>query len=145
MHGYFDEKEETQKAIDEDGWLRTGDIAAMDSSGYLRITDRIKDMYIMGGFNCYPAEIEKALFDSGLVSQVAVSGVPDERMGEVRMAFVIPSEKNKDDISEEQISEWCRLNMANYKVPRRIKIVDSLPSNAMGKVTKFALREQASH
>ena len=145
MHGYFDEKEETQKAIDEDGWLRTGDVAAMDSSGYLRITDRIKDMYIMGGFNCYPAEIEKALFDSGLVSQVAVIGVPDERMGEVGMAFVIPSEKNKDDISEEQISEWCRLNMANYKVPRRIKIVDSLPSNAMGKVTKFALREQASH
>jgi len=145
MRGYFDDEEGTRQAIDEDGWLQTGDVAEMDERGYLRITDRIKDMYIMGGFNCYPAEIEKALFDSGLVSQVAVIGVPDDRMGEVGMAFVVPAPENKDSLSEETIIEWCRDNMANYKVPRHVEIMSELPANAMGKVTKFALRERAKN
>ena len=142
MHGYFDDEEGTRQAIDEEGWLKTGDVAEMDERGYLRITDRIKDMYIMGGFNCYPAEIEKALFDSGLVAQAAVIGVPDHRMGEVGMAFVVPATGREDEVNEEQIIEWCRENMANYKVPRRVEIMEALPANAMGKVTKFALRER---
>ena len=143
MRGYFDDEEETHKAIDEEGWLHTGDVAEMDQRGYLRITDRIKDMYIMGGFNCYPAEIEKALFDSGMVAQVAVIGVPDDRMGEVGMAFVVPAPDPANPVTEESLIAWCRENMANYKVPRRVEIMSELPANAMGKVTKFALREKA--
>ena len=91
MRGYFEDPAETAKTIDADGWLHTGDIGVMDARGYLRITDRIKDMFIVGGFNCYPAEIENLMYGSGLFAQVAVIGVPDERMGEVGMAFVVPA------------------------------------------------------
>jgi acyl-CoA synthetase (AMP-forming)/AMP-acid ligase II len=140
MKGYFDDPEETAKAIDADGWLHTGDVGVMDERGYLRITDRIKDMYILGGFNCYPAEIESLLFGSGLFAQVAVIGIPDERQGEVGMAFVIPAPGT--EVSEEQVIAWARANMANYKVPRRVAVVDALPTNATGKVLKYALREQ---
>ncbi|MDG2334834.1 MAG: FadD3 family acyl-CoA ligase [Myxococcota bacterium] len=144
MRGYFDDEGETRKTIDSEGWLHTGDIAEMDEQGYLRITDRIKDMYIMGGLNCYPAEIEKTMYDSGLFAQVAVIGVPDERMGEVGMAFVVPTPESATELSPENIIAWCRENMANYKVPRRVAIVSELPANAMGKVTKFELRERAA-
>jgi HIP---CoA ligase len=92
MRGYFEDEAETAKAIDADGWLHTGDVGVMDERGYLRITDRIKDMFIMGGFNCYPAEIENLLYrHPGWSRQVAVVGVPDERLGEVGMAFVVPA------------------------------------------------------
>jgi acyl-CoA synthetase (AMP-forming)/AMP-acid ligase II len=144
MRGYFDEPEETAKAIDADGWLHTGDIAVMDERGNLRITDRIKDMYIVGGFNCYPAEVENSLFSSGWFAQVAVIGVPDERMGEVGMAFVVPTEEERADLTPRAVIDWARENMANYKVPRFVEIVDALPMNASGKVTKFALRERAA-
>jgi acyl-CoA synthetase (AMP-forming)/AMP-acid ligase II len=145
MRGYFDDPGETGKAIDDDGWLHTGDVAEMDERGYLRITDRIKDMYIMGGLNCYPAEIEKMMYDSGLFAQVAVIGVPDPRMGEVGMAFVIPAPESASSLSPESVIAWCRENMANYKVPRRVEIVSALPANAMGKVTKFELRKRAAN
>ena len=115
----------------------------MDAAGYLRITDRIKDMFILGGFNCYPAEIENMIFGMDGVAQVAVIGVPDERMGEVGMAFVVPEPGAA--LTPEGIIAWCREQMANYKVPRTVKLVDALPMNATGKVTKFALREQALH
>jgi acyl-CoA synthetase (AMP-forming)/AMP-acid ligase II len=141
MQGYFEDPDETAQAIDAEGWLHTGDIAVMDEQGYLRITDRIKDMYIVGGFNCYPAEIEKLMFDSGQFAQVAVIGVPDERMGEVGMAFVVPAPGSEH--TPESVTAWCRDNMANYKVPRRVEIVDALPMNASGKVMKFVLRERA--
>ena len=141
MQGYFDDAAETEKAIDSEGWLHTGDIAVMDDRGYLRITDRIKDMYIVGGFNCYPAEIENLMHSWGEIHQVAVVGVPDERMGEVGMAFVVAAPGAS--LTPESVIAWCRENMANYKVPRRVEIVDSLPMNAMGKVTKFVLRERA--
>ncbi|MGH0030303.1 MAG: FadD3 family acyl-CoA ligase [Myxococcota bacterium] len=141
MRGYFGEPEETAKAIDADGWLHTGDVAEMDERGYLRITDRVKDMFIMGGFNCYPAEIEKLMFAHEAIAQVAVIGIPDERMGEVGMAFVVPVPGH--DPSPDEIIAWCRENMANYKVPRRVEVVPELPANAMGKVTKFVLRERA--
>ena len=142
MRGYFGDEAETSKAIDTDGWLHTGDVAEMDERGYLKITDRIKDMYIMGGLNCYPAEIEKMMYDSGLFTQVAVIGIPDERMGEVGMAFVVATPESAPSLSPENIVAWCRENMANYKVPRRVEILDALPANAMGKVTKFELRKR---
>lgn len=141
MRGYFDDPRATAEAIDENGWLHTGDIAVMDERGYLRITDRIKDMFINGGFNCYPAEIENLMREHPEISQVAVIGVPDERMGEVGMAFVVPYPGANP--SPEGIIAWCRKNMANYKVPRYVELVDALPMNAMGKVTKFTLRELA--
>jgi acyl-CoA synthetase (AMP-forming)/AMP-acid ligase II len=141
MKGYFEDPEETAKAIDADGWLHTGDIAVMDARGYLRITDRIKDMYIYGGFNCYPAEIENLLFGSGWFAQVAVVGIPDERQGEVGMAFVVPAPGV--ELSEEKVIAWARQNMSNYKVPRRVAVVASLPTNASGKVLKYELRKQA--
>jgi acyl-CoA synthetase (AMP-forming)/AMP-acid ligase II len=140
MRGYFDDAEETRRTIDADGFLHTGDIAVMDADGYLRITDRLKDMFIVGGFNCYRAEIENLLYGSGLCAQVAVIGVPDERMGEVGMAFVVPAPDAPTEVSEASVIAWARENMANYKVPRRVTIVDALPTNASGKVTKFVLR-----
>ena len=141
MKGYFEDPEETARTIDAEGWLHTGDVAVMDERGYLRITDRIKDMFIVGGFNCYPAEIEKLLYDSGRFAGVAVIGIPDERLGEVGMAFVVPAPGTKP--TPESVIAWCRDNMANYKVPRRVEIVDQLPTNASGKVVKFELRQRA--
>jgi acyl-CoA synthetase (AMP-forming)/AMP-acid ligase II len=141
MKGYSDDPEETAKAIDAEGWLHTGDVGVMDERGYLRITDRIKDMFIVGGFNCYPAEIEKLLYDSGRFAHVAVVGIPDERLGEVGVAFVVPAPGC--DATPASVIEWCRANMANFKVPRRVEVVDALPTNASGKVMKFVLRERA--
>ena len=141
MRGYFDDEAETRNTIDADGWLHTGDIAVMDERGYVRITDRIKDMFINGGFNVYPAEIENALYGSGQFAQVAVIGVPDERAGEVGMAFVVPAPGQ--DVTSDGVIAWCRENMANYKVPRRVAVVDELPTTPSGKVMKFKLREQA--
>ena len=141
MKGYLDDAAETAKTIDADGWLHTGDIAVMDERGYLRITDRIKDMFIVGGFNCYPAELENLIFGGGQVAEVAVIGIPDERMGEVGMAFVVPGPGV--ELTPEAVVAWCRENMANYKVPRLVEIVDELPKNPSGKVMKFVLRERA--
>ena len=141
MKGYLDDEAETRKAVDADGWLHTGDVAVMDERGYIRITDRIKDMFIMGGFNCYPAEIEKLMYAHDDVEQVAVIGVPDERMGEVGMAFVV--RRAGASLESDDLVAWCRDQMANFKVPRRIEFVDELPLNASGKVMKFVLRERA--
>jgi acyl-CoA synthetase (AMP-forming)/AMP-acid ligase II len=141
MRGYFGDAAETAATIDGEGWLHTGDVAVMDERGYLRITDRIKDMYIYGGFNCYPAEIENLMYGSGLFAQVAVVGVPDERQGEVGMAFVIPAPGKPVD--RDSVIAWCRANLSNYKVPRYVEVVSELPTNAAGKITKFVLRERA--
>jgi acyl-CoA synthetase (AMP-forming)/AMP-acid ligase II len=141
MRGYFDDEAATRETIDAEGWLHTGDIGVMDERGYLRITDRIKDMFIMGGFNCYPAEIENLMYGSGEFAQVAVIGVPDERMGEVGMAFVVPAPGRK--VTPESVIGWCREHMANYKCPRHVEVVKELPMNASGKVTKFVLRDRA--
>jgi acyl-CoA synthetase (AMP-forming)/AMP-acid ligase II len=141
MRGYFDDPAATAETIDAEGWLHTGDVGVMDARGYLRITDRLKDMFITGGFNCYPAEIESILLGCPDVAQVAVIGIPDERLGEVAMAFVVA--KPGTAPTPESIIGWARENMANYKVPRRVALVEALPLNATGKVTKFVLREQA--
>jgi acyl-CoA synthetase (AMP-forming)/AMP-acid ligase II len=141
MAGYFDEPEETAAAIDGEGWLHTGDVGVMDERGYLRITDRLKDMLIVGGFNAYPAEIEQVLMDHPAISQVAVVGVPDHRLGEVARAFVVPRVAGTT-IDEAELIAWCRERMANYKVPRSVVTVDALPLNAAGKVLKYELRNR---
>ncbi len=142
MLGYFGDPAATAETIDADGWLATGDVAVQDESGNVRITDRKKDMFIMGGFNAYPAEIENALLTFPGVSQVAVVGVPDRRMGEVGMAFIV-AKPNMSIVTDDVIA-WCRTNMANYKVPRYIQVVDALPMNASGKVLKFELRSRGA-
>ncbi|MAG30904.1 MAG: fatty acid--CoA ligase [Deltaproteobacteria bacterium] len=141
MRGYFNDEAETAKAIDGEGWLHTGDIAVMDEDGYIKITDRIKDMFIMGGFNVYPAEVENLLFQHETIAAAAVIGVPDERMGEVGMAFVVPVPGAS--LESDAVIAWSRENMANYKVPRFVEIVDELPINPSGKVLKNELRERA--
>jgi acyl-CoA synthetase (AMP-forming)/AMP-acid ligase II len=141
MKGYFDAPEETKEAIDEGGWLHTGDIGTLDERGYIKITDRLKDMFIVGGFNAYPAEIENILLKMPGVAEAAVVGIPDERLGEVGMAFVVPV--RGQSVTPEGVIAWSREHMANFKVPRRVEIVDALPRNATGKVTKFELRERA--
>ena len=138
MRGYFDDPEATAEAIDANGWLHTGDIGVLDANGYLRITDRKKDLFICGGFNCYPAEIEKIMSAHPAIAQVAVIGVPDARLGEVAKAFVVLRPDAECDLPS--IQSWCRENMANYKVPRYLERVAALPTTASGKVQKFALR-----
>lgn len=138
MPGYYENPEATAQAIDEDGFLHTGDIGIMDADGYLAITDRIKDMFIVGGFNAYPAEIENALLTHPSVAQVAVVGQPDDRLGEVGHAFVVL--RTEQTVSEQELIEWSRQCMANYKVPRHVTFVDLLPLNASGKVLKYELR-----
>lgn len=138
MVAYFDEPERTAEAI-VDGWLHTGDIGVLDERGYLAITDRLKDMFIVGGFNAYPAEIEHALLAHPTVREVAVIGIPDERLGEVGMAFVVPG----GPLEEAELIAWCRERMANFKVPRRVAFLEALPRNASTKVQKFKLREVA--
>jgi acyl-CoA synthetase (AMP-forming)/AMP-acid ligase II len=141
MQGYFEDPEQTAEAIDADGWLHTGDIAVMDDRGYLRITDRKKDMFIVGGFNAYPAEIESLLLAHPGIAQAAVVGVPDDRLGEVGVAFVVA--KPDASLDGDEVVAWARDAMANFKVPRRVEVVESLPLNASGKVLKFELREKA--
>ncbi len=138
--GYFEDDEQTAATIDADGWLHTGDVGVLDEDGNLRITDRMKDMFIVGGFTAYPAEIENLLLGRGDISQAAVVGVPDERLGEVGVAFVVPKAGQILDGSE--IVAWARTHMANYKAPRAVHVVDALPLNASGKVLKIELRKR---
>ncbi|HTU38978.1 MAG TPA: FadD3 family acyl-CoA ligase [Acidimicrobiales bacterium] len=143
MSGYWGNEEATAEAIDADGWLHTGDIGVMDADGNVTITDRVKDMYVVGGFNAYPAEIEAILRGHEGVAQVAVVGVPDERMGEVGCAYVVPASAGVDpDQLGRAILGWSREVMANYKVPRGVVLVDELPVNASGKVLKRELRQR---
>jgi acyl-CoA synthetase (AMP-forming)/AMP-acid ligase II len=138
MRGYFDDADATAGAIDAEGWLRTGDVGVFDTDGYMRIVGRIKDMFIVGGFNAYPAEIENLMLRHPRVAQVAVIGVPDERLGEVGKAFVVLEPGPPLDPAE--LIEWSRTQMANFKAPRTIEFLDALPLNATGKVVKDELR-----
>ena len=139
MKGYLDDPAATAETITSDGWLKTGDIGVQDERGYIKITDRKKDMFIVGGFNCYPAEIEKALFLHDEVRDVAVVGKPDERMGEVAHAYIVPA--NAATFDEKSFLEWARGAIANYKVPRGVTLMEEFPRNASGKVQKFLLPE----
>lgn len=140
MQGYFNDSEATAEAIDKSGWLHTGDVGFIDELGNLTITDRLKDMFIMGGFNCYPAEIEAALYENSNIAQVAVLGVPDERFGEVGYACVVLMPGAEQ--TEESLVAWSRQNMANYKVPRYFHFFKDLPKNASNKVDKSQLRKE---
>ena len=139
MEGYLDDPEQTAAAV-VDGWLQTGDIGVMDARGYIRITDRLKDMFIVGGFNAYPAEIEHTLLEHPAISEAAVIGIPDARLGEVGMAFLVAA-RGHTPPTEAELIAWCRERMANFKVPRRVRFLKALPRNASTKVMKFALRE----
>ncbi len=141
MVGYLDDPAKTAETVDAEGWLHTGDIGVMDDGGNIDITDRVKDMFINGGFNAYPAEIENLMTMHPDVAAAAVVGVPDERLGEVGYAFVIPTTGTSP--SEDGILTWCRAEMANYKCPRHVTFVDEFPLNASGKVLKYELRKQA--
>jgi acyl-CoA synthetase (AMP-forming)/AMP-acid ligase II len=136
MQGYFDDTVATAEAIDGDGWLHTGDLGAFTESGRLRIAGRKKDMFIVGGFNAYPAEIEGFLMEHPAVAQAAVIGVPDERLGQVGKAFVVTTSQ----VGADDLLAWARDRMAGFKVPRLVQFVDELPLNATGKVRKDQLR-----
>ena len=140
MSGYWDDPVATAEVIDADGWLHTGDVGIIDGDGNLRITDRLKDMYVVGGFNAYPAEVEQVLVRHEGVSEAAVIGVPDERLGEVGRAFVVL--RSDAEVTAEELVAWCTERLANYKVPRSVLVVPALPRNATGKVTKGDLRAQ---
>ena len=138
---YLDDPAATREAIDAGGWLHSGDIGALDADGYLRITDRLKDMYIVGGFNVYPAEIERQMSALEGLHACAVVGVPDERLGEVGHVFIVRAAGSK--LSEAQVFAWSKANLANYKAPRRVTFVEALPTNASGKTVKFELRQMS--
>ena len=135
MIGYFDDPVATADAIDDDGWLHTGDLGIFTETGRLRIAGRKKDMFIVGVFNAYPAEIEGFLLEHPAVAQAAVIGVPDDRLGQVGKAFVVP----KSHLSAEELVSWARNRMAGFKVPRYVQFMDELPLNATGKVRKDRL------
>ncbi|QNI09623.1 fatty acid--CoA ligase family protein [Mycobacterium kubicae] len=136
MKGYLDDPVATAEAIDADGWLHTGDLGNLDTAGRLRVVGRKKDMFIVGGFNAYPAEIEGFLLSHPAVAQAAVIGVPDERLGQVAKAFVV----RNGAVEAQELIHWCRDRMANFKVPRSVQFLDALPLNATGKVVKDRLR-----
>lgn len=136
MKGYLDDPIATAEVIDDQGWLHTGDLGSLDDAGRLRVVGRKKDMFIVGGFNAYPAEIEGFLLEHEAISQAAVIGVPDERLGQVGKAFVV----RNGAISAEELISWCGERMAGFKVPRSVQFVDALPLNATGKVVKDRLR-----
>ena len=140
MLGYLDDPEATAAAIDADGWLRTGDVGRVDDAGNLSITDRLKDMYISGGFNVYPAEVEQVLARLDGVAESAVIGVPDDRLGEVGKAFVVA--KPGATLDEEAVIAYTREHLANFKTPQSVEFLDALPRNPGGKVVKPLLRER---
>jgi len=140
MLGYLDDPRATAEAVDPDGWLRTGDVGSLDGRGYLTITDRLKDVVIVGGFNVYPAEVEQVLACLDDVMEAAAVGVPDERLGEVTKAYVVRRPSSALDAA--RVLEHCRERLANFKVPRSVEFVDQLPRNATGKVLRRELKER---
>ncbi|HUB38920.1 MAG TPA: AMP-binding protein [Streptosporangiaceae bacterium] len=138
MVGYLDDPAATRGAIEPDGWLHTGDVGHLDKRGYLTITDRLKDMFTVGGFNVYPAEVENVIMRLSAVADCAVVGTPDERLGEVGLAYVVTAAGQP--LSEQDVVAHCRERLANFKVPRAVVFISKLPRNAGGKVLKRELR-----
>src|SRR5205807_1296593 len=141
MRGYWNDPERTAEVIDTQRWMHTGDLATLDEQGYVRVVGRIKDMVIRGGENVYPREIEEFLYTHPAVADVQVIGVPDERYGEELMAYVIP--RPDAAVTPEELQEFCRGQIAHYKIPRYVKFVDAFPMTVTGKVQKFKMRETA--
>jgi acyl-CoA synthetase (AMP-forming)/AMP-acid ligase II len=146
MAGYWRDPELTATAVDDEGWLHTGDLGFVGRDGNLRIVGRLKEMYIRGGYNVYPAEVEAALSDHPAISRVAVVGAPDDVLGEVGVAFVVPSAgADTDVLAIDVLRPWCRERLADYKAPDRVRVVDELPMTPMMKIDKAALVEQVQH
>jgi acyl-CoA synthetase (AMP-forming)/AMP-acid ligase II len=143
MLGYFEDPVSTAETIDPDGWLHTGDVGRLDEHGCLKITDRIKDLFIVGGFNVYPAEVENVLAGHPDVMETAVVGVPDERMGTVGRAYLVP--RPGAVLDEAELTAYCRERLANFKVPRSFVFIEEFPRNASGKILKKDLRAVAGH
>jgi len=139
MNGYDDEPEATQRAIDQDGWLHTGDLAVMRADGYLNITGRAKDMIIRGGENIYPREIENLLYTHPKIADAQVLGIPDEKLGEAIVAWI--RLKTGQAAEQDDIREFCRGKIAHFKIPQHIRFVESFPMTASGKVQKFRMRQ----
>jgi fatty-acyl-CoA synthase len=140
MRGYWGDKERTAEDIDAAGWIRTGDLATMDEAGYIRIVGRIKDMLIRGGENIYPREIEEYLYTHPKIDQVEVVGVPDEKFGEEIAAWIRLTEG--EHLDEDEVRDFCRGQLAHFKIPRYIRFVDEFPMTVTGKVQKYLIREQ---
>ncbi|WP_394188202.1 AMP-binding protein [Paenisporosarcina quisquiliarum] len=141
MKGYYKNDEATQAAIDSEGWLHTGDIAIMDSDGYIEITGRIKDMVIRGGENVYPREIEEFLYQHPQIQDVQVVGVPDPKYGEELMAWIIP--KDNTELNVDEVRDYCKGKISHHKIPKYIEITDTYPMTASGKIQKYLLREMS--
>jgi fatty-acyl-CoA synthase len=141
MKGYYKMPEETAKAIDKEQWLHTGDLAVMDENGYCKITGRIKNMIIRGGENIYPREIEEFLYTHPKISDIQVYGVPDRKFGEQVMAAIVL--KKGIEMTESEVQDFCKGKIANYKIPKYVRFVESYPMTASGKIQKFKLREMA--
>jgi fatty-acyl-CoA synthase len=139
MPGYDDEEEATRKAIDPDRWLHTGDLGTMAENGYFRITGRAKDLIIRGGENIYPREVEEFLFTYPKVADVQVVGIPDDRLGEIVVAWI--RLKAGEECCPQEVRDYCRGRIAHFKVPQTIRFVDSFPMTVTGKIQKFKIRE----
>ncbi|MDN3481180.1 AMP-binding protein [Arthrobacter sp. APC 3897] len=144
MLGYFDDPDATRAAVDDDGWFHTGDIGRLDEHGCLKITDRLKDMFIVGGFNVYPAEIENVLRQHPAVNESAVVGIDDELMGSVGRAYVALLQDADPMPSADDLASFCKARLANYKLPREFVIVNEFPRNGTGKIMKSELRGKQS-
>jgi fatty-acyl-CoA synthase len=142
MKGYYKMPEESAKLMDQKGWFHTGDLALIDKNGYIRITGRLKDVFMPGGLNVSPEEVENILFTHPKIKQVAVVGVPDPVMGEVGMAFV--ELKEGETATEKEIIEFCRDKIANYKIPKYVRFVHEFPMTSTGKIQRFMLRKQVT-
>jgi fatty-acyl-CoA synthase len=138
MRGYWKDDARTREAIDEAGWMHTGDLATIDAEGYANIVGRVKDMLIRGGENVYPREIEEYLLRHPGVQDVQVFGVPDPKYGEEVCAWIVP--RRGHALDEQQVREFCRGQIAHYKVPRYVRIVEAFPLTATGKAQKFEMR-----
>jgi fatty-acyl-CoA synthase len=137
MKGYDQEPEATARAIDQDGWLHTGDLATMRPDGYFRITGRLKDLIIRGGENIYPREVEEFLYTHPKVADVQIVGLPDEKLGETVAAWI----RLKEPATEDEIRDFCRGKIAHFKIPQHIRFVDAFPMTVTGKIQKFKIRE----
>src|SRR5207249_3019980 len=141
MPGYWEDPDATAEAIDDDGFMHTGDLGVLDDDGYLNIVGRMKDLVIRGGENLYPREIEEVLFQHPAIASAQVVGVPDERMGEELMAWVVVREVGA--LTEDELKDFCKDRIAHFKVPRYVKFVDEYPMTVTGKVQKFLMRQMA--
>jgi fatty-acyl-CoA synthase len=137
MKGYDQEPEATKRAVDEDGWLHTGDLATMRPDGYFRVTGRAKDMIIRGGENIYPREVEEFLYTHPKVSDVQVIGLPDTKLGETVAALI----RTNEPCTEDEIREYCKGKIAHFKIPQHVRFVDAFPMTVTGKIQKFKMRE----